>query len=52
MTKPKAAKRTVPPKAAVLALVERDGMVRSQRIANVNAKTLGPILAKNIDQNT
>jgi len=35
----------------VLALVERDGMVRSQRVANVNVKTLGPILAKNIDQN-
>jgi len=39
-------------KAPVLALVERDGYVRSQRVANVNAKTLGPILHKNIDRNS
>jgi transposase-like protein len=45
-------KNHIPPKAPVLALVERDGYVRSQRVASVNAKTLGPILAKNIDKNS
>ena len=39
-------------KAPVLALVERDGAVRSQHIANVNGKTLGPILHENIDRAT
>ncbi len=39
-------------KAPVLALVERDGSVRSQHIANVNGKTLGPILHDNIDRAT
>jgi len=39
-------------KAPVLALVEREGTVRSQHIANVNGKTLGPILHDNIDRAT
>jgi len=37
-------------KAPVLALVERDGAVRSQHVANVNAKTLRPILKQHIDK--
>lgn len=37
-------------KAPVLALVERDGSVRSEHVANVNAATLKPILQKNIDK--
>jgi transposase-like protein len=45
-------KNHIPPKAPVLALVERDGYVRSQRVGSVNAKTLGPILAKNIDKHS
>ena len=36
-----------PKKAAVFALVERDGEVRSFHVANVNSKTLRPILVKN-----
>jgi transposase-like protein len=37
-------------KAPVLALVERDGLMRSQHVANVSAKTLGPVLQANIDK--
>lgn len=37
-------------KAPVLALVEREGTVRSQHIARVNGETLGPILAEQIDK--
>jgi len=37
-------------KAPVLALVEREGRVRSHHVANVNGKTLGPILHNNIDR--
>lgn len=37
-------------KAPVLALVERDGMMRSQHVANVNSATLKPVLQKNIDK--
>jgi len=39
-------------KAPVLALVERDGFVRSQHVANVNSKTLRPILQANIDKHS
>jgi transposase-like protein len=39
-------------KEAVIALVERDGKVRSHHVASVNAKTLRPILAKQIDAAT
>ena len=39
-------------KAPVLALVEREGTVRSQHVANVNAKTLGPVLAAHIHKAT
>jgi len=47
--KAKNAKRgkPVPKKHAVFALVERDGEVRSFHVANVNAKTLRPVLVKN-----
>jgi transposase-like protein len=37
-------------KAAVLSLVEREGRVRSEHVANVNGKTLGPVLHKHIDR--
>jgi transposase-like protein len=40
----------VPPKEAVMALVERDGRVRSFHVASVNAKTLRPILTKQLDR--
>jgi transposase-like protein len=36
-------------KAPVVALVERNGTVRSQHVANVTGKTLRPILASQID---
>ena len=36
-----------PKKHAVFALVERDGEVRSFHVANVNSKTLRPIMVKN-----
>jgi hypothetical protein len=39
-------------KAPVLALVEREGKVRSQHIATVNAKTLKPILAQQISKHS
>jgi transposase-like protein len=35
-------------KAPVLSLVERDGSVRSQHVANVNAKTVGPVIAEQV----
>lgn len=38
------------PKEAVVALVERDGRVRSQHVASVTAKTLKPILRSQIDK--
>lgn len=38
------------PKAPVVALVEREGHVRSHHVANVNGKTLGPILHAHIDK--
>jgi transposase-like protein len=37
-------------KAAVLSLVEREGHVRSRHVASVNAKTLGPVIAKEINK--
>jgi transposase-like protein len=39
-------------KAPVLALVEREGKVRSQHVATVNAKTLKPILAQQISKHS
>lgn len=38
--------RKVAPKEAVVALVERDGKVRSFHVARVNSKTLRPIIVK------
>jgi transposase-like protein len=37
-------------KAPVIALVERDGAMRSEHVANVNGATLGPIIAKQVDK--
>jgi transposase-like protein len=39
-------------KAPVLALVERDGSVRSEHVANVSAKTLKPVIEKHVDKAT
>jgi transposase-like protein len=39
----------IPPKEAVVALVERDGRVRSHHVADVTAKTLKPILKAQLD---
>lgn len=44
--------RTVKPKKAVVALVERDGRARSFHVANVNAKTLRPLLFTNVDRSS
>ena len=42
------ATRKPAPKKAVVALVERDGMARSFHVANVNAKTLRPLIVTNL----
>src|SRR5438477_12860095 len=42
-------KNHIPPKAAVLSLVERDGKVRSFRVPNVSATTLRPLIVTNIN---
>ena len=44
------ATRKPAPKKAVVALVERDGMARSFHVANVNAKTLRPLIVTNVDR--
>jgi transposase-like protein len=43
-------KNKVPPKVTVLSLVERDGSVRSFRVANVTAQTLRPIIVTQINR--
>jgi ISXO2-like transposase domain len=43
-------KGKIPPKAAVLSLVERDGRVRSFHVPNVTAQTLRPIMIANVDR--
>jgi transposase-like protein len=43
-------KGKVPPKEAVVALVEREGRVRSRQVPEVTAKTLRPILKAQIDE--
>src|ERR1700716_1239086 len=48
--KPQTAKNHVPKKAVVLALVERDGSVRSFSVPNVSAKTLRPLIVTNINR--
>jgi len=45
-------KNHVPKKAAVLSLVERDGKVRSFRVANVSAKTLRPSIVSHVNRAT
>jgi transposase-like protein len=44
------AKRAPAPKKAVVALVERDGRARSFHVANVNAKTIRPLIVTNVDR--
>ncbi len=44
------ATRTVKPKKAVVALVERDGRARSFHVANVNAKDVRALVVTNIDR--
>jgi len=44
------ATRKPAPKKAVVALVERDGRARSFHVANVNAKTLRPLIVTNVDR--
>jgi transposase-like protein len=43
-------KGKIPPKAAVLSLVDRDGRVRSFHVPNVTAQTLRPIMTANVDR--
>ena len=43
-------KGKVPPKEAVIALVERDGRVRSRHVPEVTARTLRPILEAQLDK--
>ncbi len=43
-------KGKIPPKEAVVALVERDARVRSHHVPEVTAKTLRPILVSHIDR--
>jgi transposase-like protein len=43
-------KNHVPPKEAVVALVERDGRVRSRHVPTVNGQTLRPILKEEINK--
>jgi len=43
-------KNHVPPKVAVLSLVERDGKVRSFRVANVTAQMLRPLIVTHINR--
>jgi transposase-like protein len=45
-------KRGMKHKHAIVSLVERGGQVRSFHVRNVNAVTVGPILARNIAQDT
>jgi len=44
------ATRTVKPKKAVVALVDREGHARSFHVANVDAKTLRPLIVTNVDR--
>ncbi|MEJ7776857.1 MAG: IS1595 family transposase [Sphingomicrobium sp.] len=44
------ATRAVKPKKAVVALVCREGHARSFHVANVNAKTLRPLIVTNVDR--
>lgn len=44
--------KTTPKKEAVMALIERDGKLRSFHVPDVTAKTLRPILVSHIDRNS
>lgn len=43
-------KNKIPKKTAVLSLVERDGKVRSFRVANVTAQTLRPLIVTHVNR--
>ena len=43
-------KNRIPPKAPVLALVERDGRVRSFHVPDVTAQSLKPIIVENVNK--
>lgn len=43
-------KGRVPPKEAVVALVEREGLVRTMHVANVTSKTLRPIIVGQVSR--
>lgn len=45
-------KNVIPPKAPVLALVERDGRVRSFHVQDVTAQTLKPIIVSHVNKAT
>src|SRR5437763_1706141 len=45
-------KNHIPPKEPVVALVEREGRVRSHHVANVDGENLGPILKEQIEKAT
>jgi transposase-like protein len=45
-------KGKIPPKAIMLSLVERDGKVRSFRVANVSAQSLRPIIVSHVNRAT
>ena len=48
--KSKNRKHRVPPKEAVVSLVERGGHVRSFHVANVGGKTIGLVIAEHVDR--
>lgn len=50
--KAKNRKGRVPPKEAMVSLVERQGHVRSFHVANVNGKTLRPVIQAHVDRAT
>jgi transposase-like protein len=48
--KAKNRKNKVPPKEPVVALVEREGQVRGYHVANVDSKTLRPVLVEQVNR--
>lgn len=50
--KAKNRKGSIPPKEAVVSLVERSGHVRSFHVANVNGKTLRPVIEAHVNRAT
>lgn len=50
--KAKNRKGRIPPKEAVVSLVERAGLIRSFHVANVNGKTFRPVIEAHVDRAT